>query len=185
MAMWGGRRASRIRELGAEVDRVRREAALSLDTDRLTGLLNQAALARRLEEPATFAGVVAVCDMDGFKDINDRYGHLAGDEILRNVGRLLQTSIRPEDEAFRWGGDEFVILFHNQLLEVAHRRMEDIEARLRGRGPADLVQLGHGGSPRRSPARGPERGRPHDVFREAEARGERGGATPAGDLNPY
>ena len=132
MAMWGGRRASRIRELGAEVDRVRREAALSLDTDRLTGLLNQAALARRLEEPATFAGVVAVCDMDGFKDINDRYGHLAGDEILRNVGRLLQTSIRPEDEAFRWGGDEFVILFHNQLLEVAHRRREDIEARLRG-----------------------------------------------------
>ena len=132
MAVWGARHASRIGELGAEMDRLRREAARSLDTDRLTGLLNQAALARRMEEPPAFEGVVAVCDMDGFKDINDSYGHLVGDEILRNVGRLLQTSIRHEDEAFRWGGDEFVILFHNQLTEVAHRRMADIQARLRG-----------------------------------------------------
>jgi diguanylate cyclase (GGDEF)-like protein len=130
MATWGARYVSRIRALDAEMERERREAARSLDTDRLTGLLNQAALARRMEEPATFEGVVAVCDMDGFKDINDRYGHLAGDEVLRNVGRLVQTSIRPEDEAFRWGGDEFVVLFHNQLSEVAHRRMADIEARL-------------------------------------------------------
>ena len=132
MAMWGGRQAGRIRELGAEMDRLRREAARNLDLDRLTGLLNQAALARRLEEPPSFQGVVAVCDMDGFKDINDSYGHLVGDEILRNVGHLLQASIRHEDEAFRWGGDEFVILFHNQLSEVARRRMTDIEARLQG-----------------------------------------------------
>ena len=69
--------------------------------------------------------------MDAFKDINDSYGHLVGDEILRNVGRLLQASIRHEDEAFRWGGDEFVILFHNQLSEVARLRMADIEARLK------------------------------------------------------
>jgi diguanylate cyclase (GGDEF)-like protein len=75
--------------------------------------------------------VVVVCDMDNFKDVNDRYGHLVGDEILRNIGKLLQSSIRPEDEAFRWGGDEFVILFRKQLTEVAARRMADIENRLR------------------------------------------------------
>jgi diguanylate cyclase (GGDEF)-like protein len=69
--------------------------------------------------------------MDNFKDVNDRYGHLAGDEILRNIGNLLQSSIRHEDEAFRWGGDEFVILFHNQQSAVARKRMGDIEARLR------------------------------------------------------
>jgi diguanylate cyclase (GGDEF)-like protein len=132
MAIWGGRHANRIHELGIEMDRLRREAARSLDMDRLTGLLNQAALARRLEEPPAFEGVVAVCDMDAFKDVNDTYGHLVGDEILRNVGHLLQASIRHEDEAFRWGGDEFVILFHNQLTEVARRRMADIEARLQG-----------------------------------------------------
>ena len=78
-----------------------------------------------------FEGVVTVCDMDNFKDVNDRYGHLVGDEILRNIGNLLQSSIRHEDEAFRWGGDEFVILFHNQQSEVARKRMEDISARLR------------------------------------------------------
>jgi len=75
--------------------------------------------------------VVVVCDMDNFKDINDRYGHLVGDEILRNIGHLLQSSIRHEDEAFRWGGDEFVILFRNQHNEVAVRRMADLESRLR------------------------------------------------------
>ena len=114
MAMWSESQIDRIRELAAELDHLRREKQADLDLDHLTGLLNQAALARRVEQPAEFDGVVAVCDMDNFKDINDRYGHLVGDEILRNIGNLLQASIRHEDEAFRWGGDEFVILFHNQ-----------------------------------------------------------------------
>jgi diguanylate cyclase (GGDEF)-like protein len=131
MAMWSESQIDRIRELNAEVDHLRRENAQSLDLDRLTGLLNQAALARRVEEPEEFDGVVAVCDMDDFKDVNDSYGHLAGDEILRNIGHLLQSSIRQADEAFRWGGDEFVILFRNQRSEVARKRMSEIEARLR------------------------------------------------------
>ena len=84
-----------------------------------------------MEESDGFEGVVVVCDMDNFKDVNDRYGHLVGDEILRNIGHLLQSSIRHEDEAFRWGGDEFVILFRNQLPDVAARRMADLENRLR------------------------------------------------------
>ena len=131
MAMWSESQIDRIRELNAEVDHLRRENAQGLDLDRLTGLLNQAALARRVEEPEQFDGVVAVCDMDDFKDVNDSYGHLAGDEILRNIGHLLQSSIRQADEAFRWGGDEFVILFRNQRSEVARKRMSEIEARLR------------------------------------------------------
>ena len=107
-----------------------------------------------MEQPAPFEGVVAVCDMDNFKDINDRYGHLVGDEILRNIGNLLQASIRHEDEAFRWGGDEFVILFHNQRPDVARKRMAEIEARLRdfrvrGFGVLPItLQLGHGRCPR-------------------------------------
>jgi len=56
---------------------------------------------------------------------------LIGDEILRNVGHLLQASIRHEDQAFRWGGDEFVILFRNQRADVAARRLAVIESRLR------------------------------------------------------
>jgi diguanylate cyclase (GGDEF)-like protein len=130
MAMWSESQIARIGELRAEMDHLRRESERGSDLDRLTGLLNQAALAQRVEDPANFDGVVVVCDMDNFKDVNDRYGHLAGDEILRNIGNLLHSSIRHEDEAFRWGGDEFVILFHNQRAEVARTRMSGIEARL-------------------------------------------------------
>ena len=130
MAMWSEMQIDRIRDLVSELDRLRRENQQGLDLDRLTGLLNQSALARRVEQPGTFEGVVTVCDMDNFKDVNDRYGHLVGDEILRNIGHLLQSSIRQEDEAYRWGGDEFVMLFLNQRVEVASKRMTDIEARL-------------------------------------------------------
>jgi diguanylate cyclase (GGDEF)-like protein len=132
MAMWIESQSERMREMGDELDHVRRESAQTLDLDRLTGLLNQSALSKRMDDGTVFAGVAMVCDMDDFKDINDRYGHLAGDEILRNVGHLLRSSIRPEDEAFRWGGDEFVVLFHNPDRAVAGSRMEELAKRLRG-----------------------------------------------------
>jgi diguanylate cyclase (GGDEF)-like protein len=130
MAMWSESQIDRIGDLTREVDHLRREVSHSLDLDRLTGLFNQSALAARVEGHTGFDGVVAVCDMDNFKEINDRYGHLVGDEILRNVGHLLRASIRLEDEAFRWGGDEFVVLFHNQQTSIAARRMAEIDARL-------------------------------------------------------
>ncbi len=131
MAMWSESQIDRMRDLTGELDHLRRERAQTLDLDRLTGLLNQAALSRIVETPAVYEGAVVVCDMDNFKDINDRYGHLIGDEILRNVGHLLQASIRHEDQAFRWGGDEFVILFRDQHADVAARRLAVIESRLR------------------------------------------------------
>jgi diguanylate cyclase (GGDEF)-like protein len=65
-----------------------------------------------------------------------------GDEILKNIGNLLRTSIRQEDEAFRWGGDEFVILFHKQKQDVARERMSAIEHRLRS-----FQVRGHGALP--------------------------------------
>lgn len=132
MAMWSESQIDRVNELAAELDHMRRERKQTLDLDRLTGLLNQAALARRVEQPEPFQGVVAVCDMDNFKDVNDRFGHLVGDEILRNIGNLLQASIRQQDEAYRWGGDEFVVLFQDQHSDVAQKRMAEIEGRLRG-----------------------------------------------------
>jgi diguanylate cyclase (GGDEF)-like protein len=131
MAMWSETQIDRIRDLSNEVGHLRRENQNRFDLDHLTGLLNQAALAKRVESPGGFEGAVAVCDMDNFKEINDRYGHLVGDEILRNVGHLLANSIRHQDEAYRWGGDEFVILFQDQQPEVARKRMAEIEARLK------------------------------------------------------
>jgi diguanylate cyclase (GGDEF)-like protein len=131
LALWIEIQNTRIVEIAGELDRVRRENLANQDLDGLTGLLNQTALAKRMADNVAFDGVVSVCDMDNFKDVNDRYGHLVGDETLRNIGHLLRSSIRAEDEAFRWGGDEFVILFHNQNQEVARTRMRAIEGRLR------------------------------------------------------
>ncbi len=65
-----------------------------------------------------------------------------GDEILRNVGNLLERSIRHDDEAYRWGGDEFVVLFLNQSTEGAGKRMEELEQRL-----SDFQVRGFGGLP--------------------------------------
>jgi len=131
MAMWSETQMDRLRGLLAEVESLRNENRNRTDLDGLTGLLNQAALARRVEQPSSLDCVVVVCDMDNFKEVNDRYGHLVGDEILRNVGNLLERSIRHEDEAYRWGGDEFVILFPNLSAEGAAKRMAEIEQRLR------------------------------------------------------
>jgi len=143
MAMWIENQRDRIEALSGELDAVRRDSMKSLDLDRLTGLLNQAALERRMEGTEPFSGVVAVCDMDNFKSINDQYGHLVGDEILRNIGHLMRSSIRQEDEAYRWGGDEFVILFRNQNLSVVKSRMLEVRHRLndfrvRGYGPLPI-----------------------------------------------
>jgi diguanylate cyclase (GGDEF)-like protein/PAS domain S-box-containing protein len=92
--------------------RTRHEA----DTDPLTGLANRRALERTLE--AALARAVAsersvgvlMLDLDGFKAVNDRHGHAAGDEVLREVARRLRRSVRERDLVARLGGDEFVVV---------------------------------------------------------------------------
>lgn len=128
MAMWIQNMQLSVDRLSRDIDRLRHEQGGPVDLDPLTGLQNRTALDVRLQED--FHGVVAVCDLDYFKDINDRFGHLVGDEVLRSVGHLIRASIRPEDDAFRWGGDEFVILFRHQELELVRGRMAALEQRL-------------------------------------------------------
>jgi diguanylate cyclase (GGDEF)-like protein len=73
------------------------------------------ARARRLDVPVT-----ALCvDIDGFRQVNDRYGHQAGDEILRQVGARLKTILRDNDTVGRIGGDEFVMLVDSFGLDAA------------------------------------------------------------------
>jgi diguanylate cyclase (GGDEF)-like protein len=81
--------------------------------DPLTGLVNRAELTSRLnaELEASRAGLVLLfCDLDGFKAINDRYGHVAGDALLVEVAGRLRGSVRGQDLVSRFGGDEFLIL---------------------------------------------------------------------------
>jgi len=89
--------------------------------DPLTGLANRALFSDRLAHALQLArrghGTVAVlyCDLDGFKGINDRFGHDIGDQVLGEVGRRLQTVLRTADTAARLGGDEFAILAEDLL----------------------------------------------------------------------
>jgi diguanylate cyclase (GGDEF)-like protein len=85
-------------------------------TDHLTGVANRAQFDRMLESEMAHAKrtgeqfCVLCLDMDGFKDINDRFGHPAGDEVLCEVARRLQQQLRAEDTVSRIGGDEFGLI---------------------------------------------------------------------------
>jgi len=67
---------------------------------------------------------LAVIDVDHFKTVNDRFGHLYGDEVLILIANLLQSSFRTQDRVFRFGGEEFVVLLRSTTLENARRIIE-------------------------------------------------------------
>lgn len=102
-------------------------------TDELTGLLNRRAMEAELGHALAAArryderGVLVFMDMDGFKAINDTYGHAAGDEVLRQVARVLQDNVRDTDRVGRWGGDEFAILLARTSWEDGLKRAEAID----------------------------------------------------------
>jgi two-component system, cell cycle response regulator len=84
--------------------------------DRLTGIWNRAAILDYLQRELTRAGrqkfavTVFLADLDRFKDVNDTYGHAAGDRILQEAARRMKTSLRPYDRIGRYGGEEFLII---------------------------------------------------------------------------
>jgi diguanylate cyclase (GGDEF)-like protein len=84
--------------------------------DSLTGCLNHAAFQTRLREEISRAErgaepfALALIDLDGFKTVNERFGHLTGDTVLRTAGELLRGAVRLHDQVARFGGDEFALL---------------------------------------------------------------------------
>ncbi|MEU4241103.1 GGDEF domain-containing protein [Actinoplanes sp. NPDC026619] len=97
-----------------EQERIKGALAHQAEHDPLTGLANRAALHAQLElallRAAELGPVVFYLDLNGFKQVNDRYGHAAGDLILVEFAHRLTATIRPADTAARLGGDEFVVL---------------------------------------------------------------------------
>lgn len=87
--------------------------------DPLTGLANRSLLYHRLEKEMALSNrthtsfAVALMDLNRFKEVNDALGHDVGDELLREVGRRLQETVRAQDTVARLGGDEYVLLIHD------------------------------------------------------------------------
>ncbi len=102
--------------------------------DPLTQLLNRRAFFEianhRLQHDPARPWALLACDVDHFKQVNDTWGHAAGDNVLRQVGVLLQQMTRPDDLVARFGGEEFVLLVHCHDLPTAARIAERIRVGL-------------------------------------------------------
>jgi diguanylate cyclase (GGDEF)-like protein/PAS domain S-box-containing protein len=100
--------------------------------DALTGLYNRRYLEETLEREIyrvkrkwASLGLIML-DLDHFKRFNDNYGHEAGDDLLRTLGKFLASRVRQEDVACRYGGEEFVLILPEASIEVVKQRAEDI-----------------------------------------------------------
>ncbi len=119
------------KELSRQVKDKQRESCL----DPLTRVGNRRLIDEELatiytrESAGTSIGLLMV-DLDNFKQINDAFGHHAGDEVLKTIASHLSESVRPSDAVARWGGDEFVVLLHpirlDELEAVAKRIQQSI-----------------------------------------------------------
>ena len=99
-------------------------------TDAVTGLYNrnywEQIISGATFQPRTQNFSLILIDVDNLKEINDTYGHIAGDKVIEIVGQAIKKCIRKEDAGLRYGGDEFIILLFNQDKKAAYRVIERI-----------------------------------------------------------
>lgn len=142
--------------------------------DSLTGLLNRRALFERLSQEMARAKrhgsvlSVILCDMDGFKEINDTYGHTAGDEVLRYIAQTLKEPLRRADTVGRYGGDEFMII----LPATSAKGAQSLAERIRSTIEATEFQVAEGRTVRLSVSIGVAECNPesdiNDIVRNAD-----------------
>lgn len=109
-------------------------------TDPLTAALNRHAYQALIgdsesAEVPPLRGCVVIADVDRLKQINDTFGHTAGDAAIRCVATAIRAVIRADDLLFRWGGDEFLVILWSMEEGEASRRFEGFDATLRGTEP--------------------------------------------------
>jgi len=117
-------------DIALEIEKQHYYRASTLDP--LTGLRNRQSLPGQLTSWAQQAdaarGSFALCmvDLDNFKQINDRYGHQAGDEVLRASAQLIKKNLRECDRAFRYGGEEFLLLIREDSRDPGLKRTNEV-----------------------------------------------------------
>lgn len=117
--------------IGAKLEQIRSlkdKLQTMVDRDRLTKLATRDYFFERFEEVPDKLGTALVVDIDHFKTVNDTYGHLSGDEVIRSVAEILKTSVRPNDIVCRFGGEEFVVFLDGVSDEAGYlisERMRD------------------------------------------------------------
>jgi diguanylate cyclase (GGDEF)-like protein len=125
------------------VSQVQRQAGQLEDLalhDPLTGLPNRRVFEERLGAAvATGVAQVAMLDLDGFKDVNDRLGHATGDRLLTLIAQRLQSALRVDDLVARMGGDEFAVLVPNAMPDVVDRILAVLDRPVEVDGHALLV----------------------------------------------
>jgi diguanylate cyclase (GGDEF)-like protein len=142
------RLAAEVERLEAELAAARTEAAAlaaKAERDPLTDVLNRRGFERELERALSYVerygggAALIYLDLDGFKPVNDRHGHAAGDAVLKAVARALVHHVRASDLVARLGGDEFALLLWNIAPDDADAKavaMEDLIATATQKGPA-------------------------------------------------
>ncbi len=135
--------ASLSAAISALIERRMRSLTESAQRDPLTTLLNRVAFDRRLSDEVERARryrremSLVLFDVDRFKLVNDRFGHLAGDQVLLKVAVTLQSSLRQSDAVYRYGGDEFAAICPETNGEAVVSLLRRIELNVRGEN--DLV----------------------------------------------
>ncbi|MDR1935423.1 MAG: GGDEF domain-containing protein [Candidatus Accumulibacter sp.] len=130
----------------AELEKALKEAQQAAFADPLTGALNrrgfERAYAREMARSRRSGGslALAMIDLDDFKALNDRYGHLAGDQVLAHLVRVLQDSIRPSDVLCRFGGEEFVLMLPDTPVDSACKAVRRFLSEFSSRRMPDLGQ---------------------------------------------
>ena len=126
----------------------REQLAFKASHDYLTGIFNRSGLDRYLDRAAEGRNALVLVDLDGFKRVNDTYGHDAGDRILQRLSEKLSAAFRSGDRICRIGGDEFAVIMWNagvESKEMIREKIASINAEMRlstGEIPAASISVG-------------------------------------------